>query len=183
MTQRMVCAFALAALLAATTLGQPLPADAKVTFPDQDDLNEFTGGAVGCDLPPQLLAPVEQFFARAFPKQYIRYDTAALNRRGVMGLYYVYSGRACRRLQKYFPATIFVMARVHLRKCDFLPDGTTQSWYDVEAKVYLAATRKEEVIFKQSNVARSEVATLLVGRERELVERIAHLSSTFGVVR
>ena len=147
-----------------------LPQSAKILFPNQDDQNEHTGSGNGCDLPPQLLEPLERFVATSFPQNYVRYDIARLDTKHVQGLYYVYSKAACRRLRRYLSANVFVMARLVLRKCEFLPAGTTRSWYDVEAKVYCLASGREAVIFRQRNVAREEVGNLLVGKEREIFQ-------------
>ena len=102
----------------------------------------------------------------------MRYDIARLNTKHVQGLYYVYSKGACRRLRRYFPANVFVMARLVLRKCEFLPAGTTRSWYDVEAKVYCVASGREAIIFRHRNVAREEVGKLLVGKEHEIFQLV-----------
>jgi len=169
------------AIVATTTVTPSLPPSAKVIFPNQDDQNQYTGSANGCDIPPPLLEPLERHIAKAAPQNYVRYDIAALNRKHVMGLYYVYSRTACQRLRSYFPdANLFVMARITLRRCEFLPNGTTRARYDVEAKVYSLASGREEVIFRQRDIAREQIRTLLVGKEVQLLERIV---SVIGVKR
>ena len=159
-------------ITASPLAGGTLPQSAKVLFPNQDDHNEYTGSGNGCDLPPQLLEPVERLVSTSFRQNYVRYDIARLNSKHIHGLYYVYSKEACRRLRRYFPANVFVMARLVLRKCEFLPAGTTRSWYDVEAKVYCVASGKETIIFRYRNVAREEVGNLLVGKEREIFQLV-----------
>ena len=159
-------------LTASPLAAETLPQSAKVLFPNQDDQNEYTGSGNGCDLPPQLLEPLERFVATSLPQNYVRYDIARLNRKHVQGLYYVYSKGACRRLRRYFPANVFVMARLVLRKCEFLAAGTTRSWYDVEAKVYCVASGREAIIFRHRNVAREEVGKLLVGKEHEIFQLV-----------
>jgi hypothetical protein len=155
-----------------------LPPTAKVIFPTQDDFNRYTGSASGCDHPPELLEPLARHIANIAPRNFVPYNIAGLNRKGVMGLYYVYSAKACNRLRRYFPsANVFVMARVTLRKCDFLPDGTTSGFFDVEAKIYSLASGREEVIFQQRDVAREQVGTLLLGKEVALLEKIVSVIS------
>src|SRR5256885_8153496 len=78
--------------------GGTLPQSAKVLFPNQDDQNEYTGSGNGCDLPPQLLEPLERFVATSFPQNYVRYDIARLNANIAQGLYNASSKAACRRL-------------------------------------------------------------------------------------
>ena len=161
------------ATAAITSVTFDLPSTAKVIFPSQDDQNEYTGSANGCDIPPPLLEPLERHISKVAPKNYVRYDIAALNRKHMMGAYYVYSRQACQKLRHYFPsANVFVMARITLRRCEFLPNGTTRAFYDVEAKVYSLASGREEVIFRQQDVAREQIRNLLVGKEAQLLERV-----------
>src|SRR5437870_5723897 len=46
------------AIVATTTVAPSLPPSAKVIFPNQDDQNQYTGSANGCDIPPPLLEPL-----------------------------------------------------------------------------------------------------------------------------
>ena len=153
-----------------------LPPSVKILFPSQDDYNGYTGSGNGCDFPGELLGPLERFVASSSPQNYVRYDIARLNRRGVPGLYYVYSPSACKKLRKYFQANVFVMARLALLKCQELTDGTTRSWYDVEAKLYSVESGKEKILFRQHNVSRDQIDGFLRGREAQLFRVIAEVA-------
>jgi hypothetical protein len=157
-----------------------LPETIKIIFPSQDDQNGYTGSGNGCDMPGQVLLPLERFVASEIPQNYLRYDLASLNRRGVPGVYYIYSKEACRKLLQHFPANVFVMARVKLRRCEELPDGSTRSWYDVQAKVCTIASGRETIIFRQQNVSRDQIAGLLRGKEHELFQSILAIAQPPG---
>ena len=150
-----------------------IPAPVALLFPSQDDTNVFTGAANGCDSPPAPLASLEAYVARHAPARYLRYDISALNRQHVMGLYYVYEAKACRRLQKYFAANVFVMARVKLLPKSVVGlDDCTKAAYSVEVKVYSTLSGVERILLRVPEVPRDRLPTLLHGREGELLRQV-----------
>src|SRR5204862_853178 len=70
-------------ITASPLAGGTLPQSAKVLFPNQDDQNEYTGSGNGCDLPPQLLEPLQRLVSTSFRQNYVRYDIARLNSKHV----------------------------------------------------------------------------------------------------
>ena len=154
-----------------------LPDGTIITFPAQDDLNDFSCAGDSCGSPDIILEHFEKYVKKNAPGNYIKYDPYRISVKGGDNYLHVYSAKACRRLSKYVGANTFIMARVHLvsykKDKDYSPYNCR---YDVEVKVFSMVTGKEKVLFRSSDVPLDSLADLLKGKEVEFWQAIIEVS-------